>query len=80
MAGNASQGDGRRVMLVIVSAFFLALAILAVAMRIWSVRLKKRSLSRSDYVILLALVCDPEILRIPLLTKVSCSYSQSLWL
>lgn len=51
-----STGDEQGVMLITVSAIFLALAILAVALRLWSVRLKKRSLAVNDYLIILALV------------------------
>ena len=51
-----SSGDEQGVMLVSVSAVFLGLAVLAVALRVWSRHLKKRSLNPNDYLILLALV------------------------
>ena len=52
----SSSDDGQGVMLISVSSIFLALAVVAVAMRIWSSHLKKRYLNRNDYLILLALV------------------------
>lgn len=51
-----SSGDEQGVMLVSVSTVFLGLAVIAVAMRLWSSHLKKRSLNSNDYLILLALV------------------------
>ena len=51
-----SAGDEQGIMLITVSAIFLALAILAVVFRLWSLRLKKRSLAANDYLIILSLV------------------------
>ena len=51
-----SDGDGQGVVLIVVCAIFEAFAIVAVILRLWSVRLKKRSLSANDYLILFALV------------------------
>ena len=48
--------DEQGIMLITVSAIFLALAILAVVFRLWSLRLKKRSLAANDYLIILSLV------------------------
>ncbi|MCJ1264136.1 hypothetical protein MMC22_004007 [Lobaria immixta] len=51
-----TTGDQQGVMLIVVSAIFLALAILAVALRLWSLCLKKRSLAANDYLIIIALM------------------------
>ena len=52
-----TKGDGEGVMLVAVTSAFLALALVAVALRVWSRRLKRTALVTNDYLVLLALVC-----------------------
>jgi hypothetical protein len=54
--GLDAEGNSQGVMVVAVSAIFEAFAITAVALRMWSRRLKKASLAANDYAILLALV------------------------
>ena len=51
-----SSGDEKGIMLISVSTVFLALAMIAVAMRIWSLHLKKRPLNLNDTLVLIALV------------------------
>lgn len=58
MALVFSNGNGQGVMLVTVSVVFEALALIAVALRIWSRRLQKRPLVANDYLIILALVWE----------------------
>ena len=55
-----STGAQAGINLIIVSAVFLALAILAVSLRIWSLRLKKKPLALNDYLIILALVRESQ--------------------
>ena len=56
MAGIPSKGDGQGVMLVALSVIFLALGLIAVALRLWSRRLMKARLGLNDYLVLLAMV------------------------
>ena len=56
MAGLPSKGDGQGVMLIALSAIFLALALIAVALRLWSRRLMRAQLALNDYLVLLAMV------------------------
>ncbi len=51
-----SSGDEKGVMVISVSTVFLALAVIAVAMRLWSLHLKKRPLNLTDTLVLIALV------------------------
>ena len=48
-----AKGDEQGTMLIAVSSILLALAIVAVLLRIWSRRLKRRSLVTNDYLVLL---------------------------